>query len=65
MIKKNLDARGRIVRLVLACVLLAYAWTFSSWIALLLALFTFYEVLKGWCILYQILGINRCPIDKK
>ncbi len=63
--KKNLDTRGRLMRLILALFLLAYAWLNSSWIALVFSLFTFYEALASWCILYQLLGINSCPIDKK
>lgn len=63
--KRNLDNTGRILRLIIALLLLAYAWWNSSWIALAFALFTFYEAFAGWCVLFQLLGKSSCPIDKK
>ncbi len=65
MLKSNIGTPGRLLRLALAIGLLIYAWWASSWIALGFALFTFYEVFAGWCIIYQLLGKNSCPIDKK
>lgn len=62
--KPNLDRQGKILRLIIALVLLAYAYWQNSFIALAFALFTFFESWMSWCILYQLLGINRCPIDK-
>lgn len=62
--KKNIGTKDRIFRLILGCLLLAFAWWQSSWIALVFALFTFYEVLAGWCIFYQLIGKNSCPIDR-
>ncbi len=56
---------GRIIRLAIGMALLAYAYWQNSWIALILALFTFFEAWMSWCILYQILGINSCPTRKK
>lgn len=61
--RKNLDLKGRLLRLAIGLALLAYAWWASSWIALAAALFAFYEAAKSWCVLYQLLGINHCPID--
>jgi hypothetical protein len=63
--KRNLDNTGRIIRLIIALILLAYAWWASSWIALAFSLFTFYEAFAGWCVLFQLLGKSSCPIDKK
>lgn len=63
--KRNLNNTGRVIRLVIALILLAYAWWNSSWIALALSLFTFYEAFAGWCVFYQLLGKSSCPIDKK
>lgn len=58
--KKNIDARGRLMRLAVAVLLLIYAWKQSSWVALGFSLFTFYEAAASWCILYQIIGKNSC-----
>lgn len=63
--KKNIGLRDRLLRLAIGILLLAFAWWQSSWIALGFALFTFYEALAGWCIYYQIIGKNTCPIDTK
>lgn len=63
--KKNIGTADRLLRLAIAILLLLSAWWYASWILLLLSLFTFYEALMGWCILYQILGKNSCQIDKK
>lgn len=62
---KNIGTPDRLFRLAIAILLLIYAWWQSSWIALGFSLFTFYEALASWCILYQILGKNSCPIKKK
>lgn len=61
--KSNIGLPDRLWRLLAGIALLAFAWWQSSWIALLAALFVFYEVLAGWCVLYQILGKNTCPIS--
>ncbi len=53
------------VSLLVGVFLLGFAWWQSSWIALAFALFTFYEALMGWCIVYQLLGKNSCPIDQQ
>jgi Protein of unknown function (DUF2892) len=63
-VKKNIGTSGRIFRLIIAIALLAFAWWEKSWIALALSLFVFFEVFASWCILYQILGINACPLDQ-
>lgn len=62
--KKNLGMSGRLLRLAIAIVLLAYAYWAQSWIALAASLFTFFEAWMSWCIVYQILGINSCPTKK-
>lgn len=64
MVNKNLDRTGRIIRFILAIMVLIYSWWASSWLALAAAIFIFYEALAGWCVIYQILGKNSCPIDQ-
>ena len=62
MPKKNIGTADRLLRLSFAIALLFYAWWQGSWIALGFSLFTFYEALSSWCILYQFLGKNSCPL---
>jgi hypothetical protein len=64
-VKKNIGTSDRILRFAIAVALFAYAWWQSSWIALGLGLFTLYESLAGWCILYQMIGKNSCPVQYK
>lgn len=67
--KKNMNNKDRLVRLVFAVILLVsifltnYLW--AKLILAILALFVFYEALVGWCALYALLGKNTCPIDLK
>jgi hypothetical protein len=63
--KRNIGTADRIIRLAIAILLLVYSWVAGSWIALGLGLFTLYEAVASWCVLYQILGKNSCPIDRK
>lgn len=63
--KKNLDLSGRLLRLGLSLVLFILAYSSHSAVLLLAAMFTLYEAMASWCIVYQLLGINHCPLDKK
>ncbi len=65
MFKSNIDTAGRILRLVIGLILLSFAYYYSSWILLAIALFTFFEAAKGWCVFYQLMGKNSCPINNK
>jgi hypothetical protein len=60
MFKKNIGTFGRILRFVIGFLLLIFAIWYGSWIALLFSLFTFFEALMSWCIVYQLLGKNSC-----
>jgi hypothetical protein len=62
---QNIGTSGRIFRLVIAIALLFYAYYEKSWLALAASLFTFFESYMSWCVMYHILGINRCPVKKK
>ena len=61
--KKNIGKLDRLLRLTMAFVLFGLAFWLKSWILTALGLFTLYEALAGWCVLYQITGKNTCPID--
>ncbi|MBA3958397.1 MAG: DUF2892 domain-containing protein [Parachlamydiaceae bacterium] len=60
--KKNIGLTDRLLRLGVAVLLLGMAWWWSSWILLLFSLFTFFEALASWCVIYQIIGKNSCPL---
>ena len=61
MPKKNIGTSDRLIRAGLGMLLLFLAWELGSWIALGLALFTFYEAIASWCVIYQLIGKNSCP----
>ncbi len=65
MFKKNIGTKDRVIRLVIAIILLGYAAWQKSMICLAAGLFTLYEAVASWCIMYQILGKSSCPINKK
>ncbi|MDF2550482.1 MAG: hypothetical protein K0S07_1549 [Chlamydiales bacterium] len=62
MPSKNIGTPDRLFRLGLAIALTAYAFFQGSLIALGFALFTYYEVFASWCVIYQLLGKNSCPL---
>ena len=63
--KRNMGNTDRIIRLVLAVLILIYAYIQSSWLALGCSLFTFYEASASWCVLYQLMVKNTFPLSKK
>ncbi|CDR35182.1 YgaP family membrane protein [Criblamydia sequanensis] len=63
MFKKNLDLQGRIIRLLIAFIVLLYAILYSSWIAYAVSVFVFLEALFSWCAFYQLTGKNSCPVE--
>jgi hypothetical protein len=63
--RKNIGIKDRLLRLFIACILLGYAMWNGSWIAAGIGIFTFYEALAGWCVIYQLLGKNSCPLSSK
>ncbi len=65
MFKKNIGTKDRIVRLIIAIFLLGYAAWQSSYIALAAGIFTLYEALTSWCIMFQMLGKSSCSIKPK
>ena len=65
MIPKNINTSGRVIRFSIGILLLIYAYVQMSWIALGLAAFTFFEALMSWCVFYQLIGKNSCPLDKR
>lgn len=62
MFPKNIGATGRLTRFVIAVALTVGAYLFQSWIVLAIALFVYFEALKGWCIFNHLIGRNECQI---
>ncbi len=60
--KKNIGTPDRLLRLAIAIVLLILAYLNSSWILLLAGGFVLFEATFSWCIMYQLLGKNSCPL---
>ncbi|MGL4539795.1 MAG: YgaP family membrane protein [Candidatus Rhabdochlamydia sp.] len=63
--KKNLGFKDRFIRLGLALILIGCSIWKSSWILLFFGIFTLLEAFFSWCVLYQLLGKNSCPINRK
>lgn len=61
--KKNIGIRDRLIRLLIAVILFSLAYWWGSWIIFIGGCFTVYEALAGWCIVYQLLGKNSCPLE--
>jgi hypothetical protein len=62
--KKNIGNKDRLIRLIIAIILFILAWWLESWIILGVAVFTLFEAFASWCIWYQMMGKNSCPIEK-
>ena len=62
---KNINSTGRWIRGSIGVLLLAYAYWEMSWIALVIGLFTLFEAMMSWCVVYHILGKSSCPVKKK
>ncbi|CDZ80422.1 hypothetical protein BN1013_00934 [Candidatus Rubidus massiliensis] len=61
--KKNIGTTDRVTRAILAIILLFLAFWYHSWILAIFGLFTLYEALASWCIFYQLIGKNSCPVN--
>jgi len=64
-LKKNIGTPDRLIRLTIGLLLLGYAFWKMSWVVLIFALFALFESFMSWCIVYQLLGKNSCPLKKK
>lgn len=62
---KNIGTADRILRCLIALALFVYAIIASSLIAFLLSLFVFFEAVSSWCLFYQLVGKNTCPISER
>jgi hypothetical protein len=72
IMEKNIGRNDRLARLILGlCAIVVAIFLaikvnmIAGVVVALLGLFTIYEVLSGWCIIYKIMGINTCPIKSR
>jgi hypothetical protein len=63
--KRNLSRTDRMWRLLLALTCLSLAIWQSSWLLAAIGTFILVEVGCSWCVIYQMMGKNNCPIDQK
>ncbi len=63
---KNINNVGRIIRLVIAVIILSLALWIASWLLVLIALFVLFESLMSWCAVKHLLGKKSCnrPLSK-
>jgi len=62
-IKPNLGARDRAIRSLITVALALLAIWLNSWLIGLIALFVLFETMMSWCVIYQLLGKNTCPLQ--
>src|SRR3989344_4103644 len=60
--KPNIGTKDRIARLIIGVVLISLALIYKSTFMALAGLFSIYEAVSSWCVFYQLLGKNTCPI---
>jgi hypothetical protein len=72
IMKKNIGRNDRLVRLILGlCAIVVAIFlaikvnVIAGIVVAILGVFTIYEALSGWCIIYKIMGINTCPIKSR
>lgn len=61
----NIGNKDRILRIILGVALLFLGILYQSGISILFGAFSIFEGVTSWCALYQILGINTCPVPKR
>jgi len=68
-LQKNIGAPDRIMRFLIALVLSVAALRAQEmWMQIVLSLgvlFVLYEVISSWCLFYQLIGKNTCPVQKR
>ena len=61
--KKNINTQDRLLRAGIGIVALIAAFWFKSLILTAIGIFSLYEAFVGWCLFYQIIGKNSCPLE--
>lgn len=61
---KNIGKLDRFARLIIGIVFIVFSLFYISPVLAIFGLFTIYESISGWCIFYQFIGKDTCPIPK-
>jgi hypothetical protein len=66
--KKNIGTKDRLIRLLLGivCFVLAFTVANSSVLKIILVIagvFCLFQAVFSWCLWYQIIGKNTCPVE--
>ncbi|MEI8328684.1 MAG: DUF2892 domain-containing protein [Chlamydiia bacterium] len=59
---RNIGLSGRVMRGIMAMLLLWMAYRHQSWVLFLIASFVIFESVMSWCVVYHLIGIKQCPI---
>jgi hypothetical protein len=72
IMEKNIGRNDRLTRLILGlCAIVVAIFLaikvnmIAGIVVAIIGVFTIYEALAGWCIIYKIMGINTCPIKSR
>lgn len=60
---KNIGFSDRLFRFTIGIFLLVGAFLLKSTSLAIFGLFTLYEAASSWCVLYQLIGRNTCPLN--
>lgn len=64
--KKNIGKIDRIIRFIFGIIAFVSVFFVTGLIfkviLIIIGLFCFYQAIVGWCLLYQLIGKNTCPI---
>ena len=59
---KNIGTTDRLIRLIIGSFLLVLSLVSQSPILAIIGIFTLYEAVSSWCIFYQLIGRDTCPL---
>jgi hypothetical protein len=62
---KNLGSIDRVIRISIGLLFVLFGWYSGSGMAILGGIFALYEGFASWCVVYQLFGINTCPVKQK
>lgn len=62
---KNLGFIDRLIRISIGILLIIFGWYTGSGMTVLGGIFALFEGLVSWCVVYQLFGINTCPVKQK
>ncbi|MDD2773783.1 MAG: DUF2892 domain-containing protein [Elusimicrobiales bacterium] len=60
-LKKNINHADRIIRILAGAAILSLGIIYNSWLGLL-GFLPIILAFAGWCPIYTLLGVDRCPL---